>query len=352
MEKFSRKKNFIHKFSRNVFAVLLLLVTGITGCKSVEPETPIEPLSEDRRLVVYTSHKEEIYAPIISEFETRTGIWVSVETYGTTELLELIKASDGNFICDVSFGGGVESYGAYTDCFIPYENPQIDKIKRKDREANNLWTAFSELPVVIIYNSKLVSSKQAPSGWDALFEEKWKGEIAFADPLTSGSSFTILSTILQVTGEDEAETIDDFVSQLDGKILSSSSDVVEMVAQGKCQIGLTLEETALKAIGEGKDISIVYPVEGTSSVPDAAAIVKGAIHEENAKLFMDFIAGEDVQTLITTEKYRRSVRKDVENSVEASDLRLMNYNIPLAVERRPYVLDTWAMLTGKPVNHE
>lgn len=352
MEKFSRKRNFIRKITRTVCAVLLLLVTGITGCKSAEPAQVIEPLSEDRRLVVYTSHKEEIYAPIIREFEARTGIWVEVETYGTTELLELIKASDGSFICDVSFGGGVESYGAYTDCFIPYENPQTDKIKRKDREENNLWTAFSELPVVIIYNNKLVSSKQAPTGWNALFEENWKGEIAFADPLTSGSSFTILSTIIQVVDGDEEDIIGDFVDQLDGKALSSSSDVVEMVAQGKLQIGLTLEETALKAIGEGKDISIVYPVEGTSSVPDAAAIVKGATHVENAKLFLDFIAGEDVQTLITTEKYRRSVRKDVDNSIEASDLRIMNYNIPFAIERRPYVLDTWALLTGKSVNHE
>lgn len=352
MEKFSRKSNFIKKFPRTVCAVLLLLAMGLTGCKNAESTRVIEPLSEDRRLVVYTSHQEEIYAPIIREFEERTGIWVDVETYGTTEFLEIIKASDGSFTCDVTFGGGVESYGAYTDCFIPYENSQADRIKRKDREENNLWTAFSELPVVIIYNNKLVNSKQAPEGWNSLFDERWKGKIAFANPLTSGSGFTILSTILQVVDGEESEVIERFVDLLDEDILSSSSDVVEMVSQGKYQIGFTLEETALKAIAAGKDISIVYPVEGTSSIPDAAAIVKGALHEENAKLFIDFIAGEDVQTLITTQKYRRSVRKDVENSVETSDLRLMNYNISYAIERRPYVLETWAELTGGSVNHE
>lgn len=28
------------------------------------------------RLVVYTAHKEEVYQPIVEEFERRTGVWV------------------------------------------------------------------------------------------------------------------------------------------------------------------------------------------------------------------------------------------------------------------------------------
>ena len=34
-----------------------------------------EKVSEEKRLTVYTSHKQEVYAPIIKEFEERTGIW-------------------------------------------------------------------------------------------------------------------------------------------------------------------------------------------------------------------------------------------------------------------------------------
>lgn len=36
--------------------------------------------------MVYTSHKEEVYWPIIKEFEERTGIWVEVVSGGTNEL--------------------------------------------------------------------------------------------------------------------------------------------------------------------------------------------------------------------------------------------------------------------------
>ena len=47
---------------------------------------------------MYTSHKQEVYAPIIKEFEERTGIWVEVVPGGTTELLELDPGRGGKGI--------------------------------------------------------------------------------------------------------------------------------------------------------------------------------------------------------------------------------------------------------------
>ena len=61
---------------------------------------------EADRLTVYTSHKQEVYEPIITEFENRTGIWVTVETGGTNELLERIASETGSPVCDIMFGGG------------------------------------------------------------------------------------------------------------------------------------------------------------------------------------------------------------------------------------------------------
>ena len=65
-----------------------------------------EKVSEEKRLTVYTSHKQEVYAPIIKEFEERTGIWVEVVPGGTTELLERIREEGEKGSCDVMFGGG------------------------------------------------------------------------------------------------------------------------------------------------------------------------------------------------------------------------------------------------------
>ena len=48
--------------------VLLLL----TGCSQTQEE--IYQIPEDKKLVIYTSHKEDVYEPIIKEFVERTGV--------------------------------------------------------------------------------------------------------------------------------------------------------------------------------------------------------------------------------------------------------------------------------------
>ena len=91
---------------RTAVAAALSLCLCCTACGTSEEAIPSVP--EENKLVVYTSHKEEVYAPIIKEFEERTGIWVELHTGGTSELLEEIAAGNGEFTCDIMFGGGID----------------------------------------------------------------------------------------------------------------------------------------------------------------------------------------------------------------------------------------------------
>ena len=122
------------KGKRNVWALFLgiaVVAMSAAGCRTGESsgQGP-EKVSEEKRLTVYTSHKQEVYAPIIKEFEERTGIWVEVVPGGTTELLERIREEGEKGSCDVMFGGGVESYEVFKDCFVSYESTQRAIISR------------------------------------------------------------------------------------------------------------------------------------------------------------------------------------------------------------------------------
>ena len=72
-------------------AFLCTLFFLLSSCGETIPETGYPASGEEERLVVYTSHKEEVYWPIVQEFERRTGIWVDVVAGGTNELLERIR---------------------------------------------------------------------------------------------------------------------------------------------------------------------------------------------------------------------------------------------------------------------
>lgn len=174
------------KGKRNVWAVFLgiaVAAMSAAGCGAGESsgQGP-EKVSEEKRLTVYTSHKQEVYAPIIKEFEERTGIWVEVVPGGTTELLERIREEGEKGSCDVMFGGGVESYEVFKDCFVSYESTQSDHIESIYRTEDHVWTPFTELPIVLIYNNKLVDAASAPRGFEDLFDGNWDGKVSFADP--------------------------------------------------------------------------------------------------------------------------------------------------------------------------
>ena len=74
------------------YLCLLLAVLLLSGCGAGSGDQPGYAPPESERLVVYTSHKEELWRPIVREFEERTGIWVDVVTGGSNELLERIAS--------------------------------------------------------------------------------------------------------------------------------------------------------------------------------------------------------------------------------------------------------------------
>lgn len=323
-------------------ASLLAPLFILCGCGAGQAQEEYR-LEESNKLVVYTSHKEEIYGPIVREFEERTGIWVEVVTGGTNDLLDRIEEENGKDSGDVMFGGGVDSLNAYRDYFESYVSSQSAQLDDTYASPDGVYTVFSRLPIVIVYNKKLVISAGTPRSWRDLTNNHWKGSIAFADPDRSGSSYTALLAMIQILSDDmtEEEVMETFVSNLDGDILSGSGEVLGEVTAGKKLIGITLEETVLKEMDQNADIAMIYPREGTAAVPDGSALIKNAPHRENAELFIEFTVSEDVQRLLEDRLYRRSVRK----GAEGEEIREVRYDLNYSEEHREEILAKWEELT-------
>lgn len=332
---------------RRLLAALLCLFPLLTGCGGggAADFAPLAPAEADR-LVIYTSHKEAVYGPIVKEFEDRTGIWVQVETGGTAALLDRLEEERDAPRCDLLFGGGVDSLTARRELFDPYVSPLSKELPSACQCGDGSWTAFSILPVVLIYNPVLVRMNP-PDGWASLLDPVWRGRIAFASPLASGSSYTALSTFLQALPGERDELLGALYANLDGRTLSDSGEVVGAVADGRYTIGVTLEETALKAVQAGSDVALLYPAEGTSATPDGMAVVLGCAHRDNARQFIDFCLSEDVQRRLT-QSCRRPVREDLPASAPESEaLVLLDYDLDQAVRERESVLERWRGLTGE-----
>ncbi len=346
---FSKKSKFIRIVMIMIAEAAMLLLSSCGNSPSQEAAiamTEKYSVPDEKRLIVYTSHKEEVYLPIIQEFENRTGIWVELHAGGTAEMISQVKEASQLGACDIMFGGGIESYEAQKDLFMPYETEDKEILDDNYVDEDNYWTPFTELPIVFVHNNKLVSGTEVPQSWTDIFDARWKGQIAFADLGKSGTSYTIISTMRQLFNEEPESLVNRFYDQLDGKVLGSSGDIIPQVSDGKFLIGITLEETAKKAIDQGYDISMIYPRDGTSAVPDGCAIVVNAPHTYNAGKFIDFVVGYDTQKYAMNTFYRRSVRTDL-NKSGSSGLDQISFDIRKSAWEETEVFALWNALTGQ-----
>lgn len=310
-------------------------------CASFSERTAAEEipeLSKEEKLVVYTAHKSEIYEPIITEFEARTGIWVEVVSGGTNEILLRLESEGKSSPADVMFGGGVDSLRSYSDLFAPFVPEEADLLDPSYASEESLYVVFSELPTVFICNTKLVPEEQAPKSWEDLLSGDFDGEIAYASPANSGSAYTALLTMLQALPGEEMDILQRFADALGGSVYEESSEIAYAVSSGARKIGITLEEVARKNIENGSDLRMIYPGDGTALLPDGSALLKSARHVENAELFLNFVSGPDVQRYLRDCLFRRPARLDLSGEASFSTI---SYDMDLAEQRRGEILETF-----------
>jgi spermidine/putrescine-binding protein len=89
-----------------------------------------------------------------------------------------------------------------------------------------------------------------------------------------------------------------------GSITERSFGVPEAVNTGQYGIGVVIDFFGLSAIASGFPVDFAYP-SLTSVVPASVAIVKGGPNPENARAFVNYLLGEEGQTLLFSKDIAR-----------------------------------------------
>lgn len=365
------------KTERFVFCVALGLMGVMTGCGKKNQEAPI---LEQADLVIYTVQEPSVYEPVIKEFEERTNLAVDVRVGTTEELKQMLEndrearekqeagkhRDDGSVqsACkeqtdnkiqegyqerqetpswDLAFGAGVETLEQFSDWWLPCENPQTESIIQEFASPDQTWTSFSALPLVIMYNTNVVTYRELPVGWESLLEPRWQGRVALVDPEMSGIGGFAL-TAAHITCPDRENYAKELAENLDFQTLASVNQVNEGILDGRYSVGVTSEEAAQALRAGGADVDYIYPEEGTVVVVDGTAIRQGCAHEEAARQFLEFTISRDVQEVLVSDLNRRSVRRDVaplEGLVPMAKLPIISAGLKELSAEKAEVLTEW-----------
>ena len=99
-----------------------------------------------------------------------------------------------------------------------------------------------------------------------------------AHPSTSGTSYTALSTVLQLMGEEEGwDYLNDYAAQM-LQFTKSGSAPAKFVGAGEAAVGIVFSHDIVKQIEAGLPLVLSFPEDGTGYEIGGMSIVKDAQH--------------------------------------------------------------------------
>ena len=160
--------------------------------------------------------------------------------------------------------------------------------------------------VLIAYNKDKLSEAEAPKSWKDLLDPKWKGKIAVGHPAYSGYVGTWTVMLRKMYGWDYFEKLEKNEPQIGRSI----QDTVTMLNAGERVVGASPSATSLISKSRGNPIALIYPSDGTLTVPSPSMILKNTPHPNAAKLFMEFLTSP-AYFQVSTKFFSESLRPEV-----------------------------------------
>lgn len=270
-------------------------------------------------LIVYSPHGPDLLADFEARFEERhPEIDLEWLDMGSQEVLDRIRSERANPQADVWFGGPSQLFAsAAADGLLAAVSPEWAGEVAADSDPEGRYHALYYTPLVIAYNSDVVSAADAPADWDEVLEPQWAGRVLIRDPLASGTMRSIFGMIVERSLRETGEPTQgyEWLRRLDAQTreyVLNPTLLYQKLARQEGVITLwDMPDIEMLKRRTGYPIDYVYASSGTPMVIDAIAQVEGSPNPEAAALFLDFVGGAEEVLFAAREHVRMPVREDI-----------------------------------------
>ena len=300
--------------------------------------TPQSALAQGE-LVVYCTVQEEWCRPMVSAFEKATGIKVLMTRKSSGEFYAQLKAEAANPRGDIWWGGTGDPHlqAAEEGLTESYKSPKLAELQGwavRQAEASKYRTVGVYAGALgYSYNTDQLKKKGIPEPkcWSDLLQPAFKDEIQVANPNSSGTSYTMLATLVQLMGEDKAFEYLKALHRNVNQYTKSGAAPARAAATGETLVGITFQHDAvLQALG-GAPLKIVSPCEGTGYEIGSMSIIKGAKNMATAKRWYDWALSTEAQNIGAQAKVSYQVPSNKSASAppqapKFGEIRFINYD--------------------------
>lgn len=332
------------KFISMLVASLMLL--SLASCSNGTNSSSIDNANQKKtlKIVAAIGNKEDIF----KQFQNDTGIKVEFLDISSGEVLSRALAQKGTPVADVWFGGGADGFmaAAKEDLLESYVSEEAKNISDKYKDKDGYWTGMSIVTTGFVVNNDVIEEKNLPmpTKWTDLTNPIYKDEILMPNPNISGTSYCIISSLIQEWGEEKAW---EYLEELDKNIPyypQRGGEPPQKALAGEVAIAISPLDGEQIAQGEGLNVTNVFPEDGIPWTVAPVAIFKGAENMDAAKQFVDWVLSKSGQETIAKFCPRIPVREDIEIPEVLKDVdlnKLLDVDMFKAGEDRDNILGIW-----------
>jgi iron(III) transport system substrate-binding protein len=274
---------------------LIVFVLFVAGCSGGETSVESSGRTHEGTLTLYTTIAEKDLPTLIQPFEQKHGITVNVWRAGTDRLLQrtMGEAAAGRNEVDVIHFGSPEMEAlAREQILAPVDSPVHADLQPGSVPAHKQWAATLLSVWVQAYNTKLLKPEDLPKSYADLLDPKWKGKLGI-----EAKDQDWFASVVDVMGGGEKglKFFQDLVARNGISVRLGHTLLTNMVVSGEVPVGLTVYNympEQQKKKGAPIDWFALEPAIARSN---AVGIARDAPHPNAARLFYDYLLGEEAQ---------------------------------------------------------
>ncbi len=259
-----------------------------------------------KEVVLYCSVDQAVAEPIIAQFEKQAGIKVrtrfDTEASKTVGLVQKIRAEKENPVADVFWSSEIfyTIRLASEGLLAPYESSVTAGWPATFVDPDKQWYAFGLRGRVIAYNTQKVTDTDAPTCLEDILKSEWKGRVVMARP-QFGTTGGDVASWFTLYGPEKAEAMMQGLKDNGVRIVDGNSTAVRMVSTGQVDVCFTDTDDVYAGQRNGWPVKMTMlrrAGKGTLTIPNTAAVIKGAKHPENAAVLMHFLLGGQAEMML------------------------------------------------------
>ncbi|MFC1816413.1 ABC transporter substrate-binding protein [Thermodesulfobacteriota bacterium] len=289
-------------FGKLLFFFLCLAITAIisiTAPPAISAEEDNiaelqEKAKKEGKAVLYTAWGWDTVNPLVKAFQKKYP-FIKTEVFRTRSEKLLVRVSIENskqrYIADVFAGSALMMFTLKKESRLqPYISPGRKAFIKEYKDTEGYWTSCFYDTHALTYNTKLISSEEAPESYEALLDPKWKGKIGMDQ-----REYIWFASQLEIMGRDRGLSFMKKFARQQIDFRSGHSLLIQLLAAGEFSVitvgfGSTIEK--YKVNGAPIEWLPINPIV-TSLYP--AGIAANAPHSNSARLFIDFLLSREGQ---------------------------------------------------------